>query len=119
MDLSTTYLGLKLKSPIVPSAGPLSQEISNIKQMEDAGAGAVVLYSLFEEQLEHDSLELHHHTTDSAESFAEATSYFSEPFEYKMGPEEYLNHIRKAKEAVDIPIIASLNGFFPSLARSG
>jgi dihydroorotate dehydrogenase (fumarate) len=110
MDLSTTYLGLKLKSPIVPSAGPLSQEVSNIKQMEDAGAGAVVLYSLFEEQLEHESLELHHHTAGSAESFAEATSYFPEPFEYKLGPEEYLNHIRKIKEAVDMPVIASLNG---------
>ena len=110
MDLSTTYLGLKLKSPIVPSAGPLSQEISNIKLMEDAGAGAVVLYSLFEEQLEHESLELHHHTEVPAESFAEATSYFPEPFEYKLGPEEYLNHIRKMKEAVDIPVIASLNG---------
>lgn len=110
MNLSTTYLGLKLKSPIVPSAGPLSQEISNIKLMEDAGAGAVVLYSLFEEQLEHESLELHHHTTVQTESFAEATSYFPEPFEYQLGPEEYLNHIRKAKEAVDIPVIASLNG---------
>jgi dihydroorotate dehydrogenase (fumarate) len=110
MDLSTTYLGLKLKSPIVPSAGPLSHEISNIKLMEDAGAGAVVLYSLFEEQLEHESLELYHHTAGSAESFAEATSYFPEPFEYKLGPEEYLEHIRKAKEAVNIPIIASLNG---------
>lgn len=110
MDLSTTYLGLKLKSPIVPSAGPLSHEISSIKLMEDAGAGAVVLYSLFEEQLEHESLELYHHTAGSAESFAEATSYFPEPFEYKLGPEEYLEHIRKAKEAVNIPIIASLNG---------
>jgi len=110
MDLSTTYLGLKLKSPIVPSAGPLSQEISNIKLMEDAGAGAVVLYSLFEEQLEHDALEMQHHTEVPAESFAEATSYFPEPFEYKMGPEEYLDHIRKAKEAVNIPVIASLNG---------
>ncbi len=110
MDLSTTYLGLKLKSPIVPSAGPLSHDISNIKQMEDAGAGAVVLYSLFEEQLEHESLELHHHTAGSAESFAEATSYFPEPFEYKLGPEEYLNHIRKIKESVNIPLIASLNG---------
>lgn len=79
MDLSTTYLGLKLKSPIVPSAGPLSQEISNIKQMEDAGAGAVVLYSLFEEQLEHDALEMQYHTEVPAESFAEATSYFPEP----------------------------------------
>ena len=109
MDISTTYLGLKLKSPIVPSAGPLSQEISNIRQMEDAGAGAAVLYSLFEEQLEHEDLELDHHTTP-AESFAEATSYFSNPFDYKLGPDEYLEHIRKAKAAVDIPIIASLNG---------
>jgi dihydroorotate dehydrogenase (fumarate) len=110
MNLSTTYLGLKLKSPLVPSAGPLSQELSGIKLMEDAGAGAVVLYSLFEEQLEHESLELLHHTEVPGESYAEATSYFPEPFEYKMGPEEYLEHIRKAKEAVDIPIIASLNG---------
>src|SRR3972149_7204558 len=99
MNLSTTYLGLKLKSPIVPSAGPLSQEISNIRLMEDAGAGAVVIYSLFEEQLEHESLELYHHTEVPSESFAEATSYFPEPFEYILGPEEYLNHIRKAKEA--------------------
>ncbi|HLG31610.1 MAG TPA: dihydroorotate dehydrogenase-like protein [Ignavibacteriaceae bacterium] len=109
MDISTTYLGLKLKSPIVPSAGPLSQDISNIRQMEDAGAGAVVLYSLFEEQLEHEELELNYHTTP-AESYAEATSYFPMPFGYKSGPDEYLEHIRKAKASVDIPIIASLNG---------
>jgi dihydroorotate dehydrogenase (fumarate) len=110
MNLSTTYLGLKLKSPIVPSAGPLSQEISNIKLMEDAGAGAIVLYSIFEEQIEHEQLELNHHTSIHSESFAEATSYLPAPFEFKLGPDEYLNHIRKAKEAVDIPIIASLNG---------
>ena len=78
--------------------------------MEDAGAGAVVLYSIFEEQIEHEQLELHHHTSAHTESFAEATSYLPEPFEFKLGPDEYLNHIRKAKEAVDIPIIASLNG---------
>lgn len=110
MDITTSYLGFKLKSPIVPSAGPLSEDVSKIKEMEDAGAGAAVIYSLFEEQLEHDELELDHHTTTPAESFAEATSYFPEPFEYKLGPEEYLEHIRKAKDAVDIPIIASLNG---------
>jgi dihydroorotate dehydrogenase (fumarate) len=110
MDITTSYLGLKLKSPIVPSAGPLSEDVSKIKEMEDAGAGAVVLYSLFEEQLEHDALELEHHTSSPAESYAEATSYFPEPFEYKTGPEEYLEHIRKAKDAVDIPVIASLNG---------
>lgn len=110
MDITTTYLGLKLKSPIVSSAGPLSEKISNIREMEDAGAGAVVLYSIFEEQIEHEELELDYRTSANTESFAEATSYFPEPFDYKLGPDEYLDHIRKAKEAVDIPIIASLNG---------
>jgi len=110
MNLSTNYLGLELKNPLVASASPLSEDIANIKALEDAGAAAVVLYSLFEEQIEHDSLELEHHTTAHSESFPEATSYFPEPFKFKIGPEEYLEHIRKAKEAVDIPIIASLNG---------
>ena len=110
MDLSTNYLGLQLKNPIVPSASPLSEDISNIKLMEDAGAAAVVLYSLFEEQIEHESLELNHYTTIHNESFAEATTYFAEPFEFKTGPDEYLEHIRKTKSAVDIPVIASLNG---------
>lgn len=110
MDISTNYLGLKLKSPIVPSAGPLSSEISNLKQMEDAGAGAVVLYSLFEEQIEHEELELNYHTSVPAESYAEATSYLPDAFEFRRGPEEYLEHIRKAKDAINIPVIASLNG---------
>lgn len=110
MDITTTYLGLKLKSPIVTSAGPVSQDISDIREIEDAGAGAVVLYSLFEEQIEHEALELDYHTSVHDESFAEATSYLPQPFEFKLGPEEYLNHIRKAKESVNIPIIASLNG---------
>ncbi len=110
MNLSTKYLGLELKNPIVPSAGPLSQSIDNIKKMEDNGAAAVVLYSLFEEQIEHEQLELDHYTTVHNESFAEALDYFPEPYEYKTGPEEYLEHIRKAKISVDIPIIASLNG---------
>ncbi len=110
MNLSTKYLGLELKNPIVPSAGPLSQSIDNIKKMEDSGAAAIVLYSLFEEQIEHEQLELDHYTTVHNESFAEALDYFPEPYEYKTGPEEYLEHIRKAKISVDIPIIASLNG---------
>lgn len=110
MNLTTNYLGLELKNPIVPSAGPLSHEISNIKAMEDAGAAAVVLYSLFEEEIEHESLELHHHTTAHQDSFAEALDYFPEPFDFKVGPDKYLEHIRKAKEAVNIPVIASLNG---------
>jgi dihydroorotate dehydrogenase (fumarate) len=110
MNISTNYLGLDLQNPIVPSAGPLSEDISKIIMMEDAGAAAVVLYSLFEEQIENEALELHHHTTSHIESYAEALSYFPEPFGYRLGPEEYLEHIRKAKQSVNIPIIASLNG---------
>lgn len=110
MDLSTTYLGLKLKNPLIPSAGPISESIDSIKRLEESGAAAVVLYSLFEEQLMMEKLELHHHMTEGTESFAESLSYFPEPVEYKLGPDEYLEHIRKAKAAVNIPIIASLNG---------
>jgi dihydroorotate dehydrogenase (fumarate) len=110
MDLSTTYLGLNLRTPLMPSASPLSEDINNIKRMEDAGAAAVVLHSLFEEQLRQERLELHQHLTHGTESFAESLTYFPEPCQFLVGPEEYLNHIRKAKEAVDIPIIASLNG---------
>jgi dihydroorotate dehydrogenase (fumarate) len=110
MDLTTTYLGLELRTPLVPSASPLSEEIDNIKRMEDAGASAVVLYSLFEEQLRQDRLELHHHMEHGTESFAEALTYFPEAEEYNLGPEEYLKHIANAKKAVKIPIIASLNG---------
>lgn len=110
MDLSTKYLGLELKNPIVPSASPFSRHIEKIKEMEDAGASAVVMYSLFEEQITHEALELHYHTIQHTESYAEALSYFPEAKEYNLGPHEYLEHIRKAKEAVDIPIIGSLNG---------
>jgi dihydroorotate dehydrogenase (fumarate) len=110
MDLSTNYLGLNLKSPIVPSAGPLSTDIDNIKAMEDAGAGAVVLYSLFEEEIEHDTLELNHYTVANTDSFPEAQSFFPIPYDIKIGGEEYLNHVRKAKESVNIPVIGSLNG---------
>jgi dihydroorotate dehydrogenase (fumarate) len=110
MDLSTTYLGLKLRTPLVPAASPLSDEIDSIKQMEDAGASAVVLYSLFEEQLRQDSAELVHNLEQGTESFAEALSYFPEPEDFHLGPDEYLKHISKAKKAVKIPIIASLNG---------
>lgn len=110
MDLTTTYMGMTLRTPLVPSASPLSEEIDSIRRLEDAGAAAVVLYSLFEEQLSLERMELYHHLTHTSESYAEAQTFFPEPSEYKLGPEEYLEHIRKAKKAVDIPIIASLNG---------
>jgi len=111
MDLSTTYLGLKLRSPLVPSAAaPLTDDIGNIKQMEDHGAAAVVLYSLFEEQLRLERSELNYHLTHGTESYPEALTYFPEPAEFHVGPEQYLKHIAKAKAAVKIPIIASLNG---------
>lgn len=110
MDLSTTYLGLKLRTPLVPSASPLSEEVENIKRLEDAGASAVVVYSLFEEQLRRDRIELAHHLEAGTESFPEALTYFPEPDELKLGPEEYLKHIARARSAVDIPVIASLNG---------
>lgn len=111
MDLRTDYLGLKLRTPLVVSAcGPLSEDLANIKRMEDAGASAVVLYSLFEEQLRQETHELHHHLEHGTHSFAESLTYFPEPRQLSLGPEEYLRHIRKAKEAVGIPIIASLNG---------
>mgnify|MGYP005850837305 CR=1 FL=1 len=111
MDITTTYLGLNLRSPFVPSAAaPLSEEVDNIKRMEDAGAAAVVLHSVFEEQLKQEQYELHHHLSYGTESFAEALSYFPEPETFHVGPEVYLEHIRKAKAMVEIPIIASLNG---------
>ncbi len=110
MDLSTKYLGMPLRTPLVASASPLSQEISGIRSLEDAGASAVVLYSLFEEQLHKEALELELHLNAGTESFAESVTYFPHSSEFHTGPEEYLKHIRKAKDAVDIPIIASLNG---------
>ncbi len=110
IDLRTTYMGLQLRTPLVASASPLSQEIDGIRQLEDAGASAVVLSSLFEEQLQQENAELEHHLSAGTNSFAEAASFFPQPDEFRLGPEGYLNHIRKAKAVTDIPIIASLNG---------
>src|SRR5581483_10865528 len=110
IDLSTRYLGLDLRTPLVSSASPLAQEIANVRRLEDAGASAIVLPSLFEEQLRQEGMELEYRISASTESFAEALSFFPQPSEFKLGPEEYLKHIRKAKEAVDVPIVASLNG---------
>jgi dihydroorotate dehydrogenase (fumarate) len=108
--MSTTYMGLELAGPLVPSAGPLSHDLDNLRRMADAGASAVVLWSLFEEQLRHEARELEHYLQYGAERFAESLSYFPEQEDYKLGPDEYLEHVSRAVEAVDIPVIASLNG---------
>ena len=109
MDLTTRYLGLNLRTPLVPSASPLSNKIEGIKRLEDAGASAVVLHSLFEEQVKSELDEVQAHLMYGSDSFPESLTFFPQPSEFITGPEEYLNKIRKAKESVQIPIIASLN----------
>ena len=110
MNLKTTYMGLKLRTPLVVSASPLSENVDNIKRIEDLGASAVVLYSLFEEQIRYERYEHHWATTQGTESYPESLTYFPEPQELLVGPEAYLKHIEQSKQAVTIPIIASLNG---------
>jgi dihydroorotate dehydrogenase (fumarate) len=110
MDLTTTYLGMNLENPIVPSASPLSEKIDNLKRLEDAGAAAVVMHSLFEEQITQESQQLDHYLSYGTDSYAEALDYFPEPHEYKIGPEGYLELVREAKDSLDIPVIGSLNG---------
>lgn len=110
MNLSTQYLGLQLKNPLVPSASPLTESADSIRRLEEAGAAAVVMHSLFEEQINQESHELDHFLSHGTHSFAEALSYFPDMHTYNVGPEAYLNQIRKAKESVSIPVIGSLNG---------
>jgi dihydroorotate dehydrogenase (fumarate) len=110
MNLTTNYLGLVLKNPIVASSSPLSHTVNSIRRLEDAGAAAVVMYSLFEEQIGFDSYYLDYHLTQGTESYSESISYFPDMQSYNIGPDEYMNLLRRAKEAVDIPIIGSLNG---------
>jgi dihydroorotate dehydrogenase (fumarate) len=110
IDLSTRYLGLRLASPLVASSSPLCESLDNIRAMEDAGAAAVVLHSLFEEQLDVESTHLDRYLTHGAESYAEALDYFPDLTGYNLGPDGYLEHVRRAKDAVGIPIIGSLNG---------
>ena len=110
MDLTTRYMGLTLNNPLVASASPVSERLDAIRQLEDNGAAAVVLFSLFEEQITHDSAALEHFMRLGTESHGEALSYFPSVQDYDVGPRQYLELIRRATEAVDIPIIASLNG---------
>src|SRR3990170_7647033 len=110
IDLSTTYLGMSLKNPVVVSASPLQKEIGNIRQMEDAGAAAVVMHSLFEEQIELESQELNRSLDRGPESFADSLNYIPDMHSYNLGPGGYLEHLAKVKKAVSIPVVGSLNG---------
>ena len=110
LDLTTTYLGLKLKNPLVASPSPLSEKVENVKRMEEAGIAAVVMYSLFEEQIIHESLELDHFLNRGTESFAEALTYFPNIGKYSLAPEKYIQALEKTKRAVNIPVLGSLNG---------
>ena len=109
-ELSTQYLGLNLKNPLIASASPLSERVETVKQMEQAGIGAVVMYSLFEEQVIHESLELDHYLNYGTESFAEALTYLPDTGRYSLGPDKYIDNVKRLKDAVSIPIIGSLNG---------
>lgn len=113
MDLKTTYLGLELDSPIMPGACPLSENLDKVRQLEDAGAAAIIMPSLFEEQIVREQLEMQENVDVPAQSFGEAMSYFPDLPDLKLGPEDYLEKIRKIKEAVAVPVIASLNGSTP------
>ncbi len=110
IDLTTSYMGLKLKNPLVVSASPLGQDLNAMVRMEEAGAAAIVLHSLFEEQIRLESEDLDRVLDQGAESFPEALSYFPDMADYNLGPEGYLEHIREAKMVLGVPLIASLNG---------
>lgn len=110
MNLQTTYLGLPLKNPVIPGASPLVDQIDNVRRLEDSGAAAIVMHSLFEEQLTRTQFSEFVHTEYPAESFSEATSYFPRMDDYALGPERYLERISKIKSMVDVPVIGSLNG---------
>jgi len=110
LDLTTRYLGLKLKNPLVASASPLSKRVDMVRRLEDGGAATVVMYSLFEEQITHESQELDHYLERGTHSYAESLSYFPDLENYNLGPEPYLEHLQRVKSAVGIPVIGSLNG---------
>jgi len=112
-DLSTSYLGLKLRCPLMPGASPMVEDLGTVKRLEDAGAGAIVMYSLFEEQIAREQMGAHRYFDGSSNSNAEAASYFPPSEAFALGPDKYLEQIRKIREAVAIPVIASLNGTTP------
>jgi dihydroorotate dehydrogenase (fumarate) len=113
MDLSTTYLGMRLSSPLMPGASPLVDDLGAVRRLEDAGAAAIVMHSLFEEQVEGEPAALLRHTESHGEAFAEALSYFPSADLFPLGPEDYLEQVRRIKESVEVPVFGSLNGTTP------
>ena len=109
-DLTTTYLGLELKNPIVASSSPLSQNIETIQQLEEAGVSAIVMYSLFEEQIIRERMKLDEDLMRGTDSFAEALDYLPSFGQYTIGPDAYVDHLRNVKQVVKIPVLGSLNG---------
>jgi dihydroorotate dehydrogenase (fumarate) len=112
-DLKTRYLGMELPHPFMPGASPLVDDLDTVRRLEDAGAAAIVMHSLFEEKLVEEQLATHRYLDGPAESFAEARTYLPEPHDFALGPEEYLEETRRVKAAVSVPVIASLNGTTP------
>src|SRR3954447_8792421 len=110
VDLTTTYLGLHLRNPLVASASPLAKKVDLVRRLEDAGAAAVVMHSLFEEQIAYESFQLDHYLNNGTNTFAEALNFFPDLTFGNLGPGPYLEHLHRVKQAVDIPIIGSLNG---------
>lgn len=110
VDLSTTYLGLKLKNPVVASSSPLTQKPETAAELEAAGVSAVIMHSLFEEQIIHESLKLHNDLIRGTESYAEALTYLPDYGQYSIGPDTYLNALRKMKQTLKVPVLGSLNG---------
>jgi len=111
MDLSTTYLGMKLPHPLMPGASPMVDDLDTVRKLEDAGAAAIVMHSLFEEQIAREQVATFVHTESHGQSFAEALTYFPSPEAFALGPDEYLEQVRKVKQAVSVPVVGSLNGF--------
>jgi dihydroorotate dehydrogenase (fumarate) len=112
-DLSTAYLGLRLPHPIIVGASPLSDDLDGVRRLEDAGAAAIVLRSLFEEQITREQMAEYRNLDGHGDSFAEAASFFPSPLAFALGPTSYLEHLRRVKDAVEIPVMASLNGATP------
>lgn len=113
MDLSTSYLGLHLPHPVMPGASPLVDDLDTVRRLEDAAAAAIVMHSMFEEQLTAEQLATHDYLEAPAESFAEALTYLPSPPGFTLGPDRYLEQLRRIKAAVSVPVIASLNGTTP------